>query len=64
MAEKIAKKFNKSYEKVVTVIRCKSFIKLSLSILRSALLCIIESQSNYVLKNIDGLYLAFDSAGL
>ena len=53
MAEKIAKNFNESYEKVVTVIRCKLFIKLSLSILRSALLCIIESRYNYVLKYID-----------
>ena len=60
MAEKIAKNFNESYEKVVTVIRCK----LSLSILRSALLCIIESRYNYVLKYIDEFYLAFDSAGL
>ena len=36
MAEKIAKKFNESYEKVITVIRCK----LSFIILRSALLYI------------------------
>ena len=70
MAEKIALinfneiNFNDSYEKVVTVIRCKLFIKLSLSILRSALLCLIESRYNYVLKYIDEFYLAFDSAGL
>ena len=36
MAEKIAKKFNESYEKVIAVIRCK----FSFFILRSALLCI------------------------
>ena len=60
MAEKIAKKFNESYEKVVTVIRCK----LSFIILRSALLCIRGSRSNHVLKNVDDFSLAFDSAGL
>ena len=54
MAEKIAKKFNEVYEKVITVTRCK----LSFVILRSALLCIRGSQSNHVLKDIDG------SAGL
>ena len=60
MAEKIAKKFNESYEKVITVIRCKS----SLIILRSALLCLRGSWSNHVLKDIDEFSLAFDSAGL
>ena len=60
MAEKIAKKFNESYEKVVTVIRCK----LSFIILRSALLCIRGSRSNHVLKNVDDFSLALDSAGL
>ena len=60
MAEKTAKKFNKSYEKVITVIKCK----LSFIILRSALLCIRGSRSNSVLKDIDEFSLAFDSAGL
>ena len=60
MAEKIAKKFNESYEKVITVIRCKS----SLIILRSALLCLRGSWSNHVLKDIDEFSLALDSAGL
>ena len=60
MAEKIAKKTNESYEKVITVIRCK----LSFIILRSALLCIRGSRSSYVLKDIDEISLAFDSAGL
>ena len=60
MAEKIAKKFNESYEKAITVIRCK----LSFIILRSALLCIRGSRCNYVLKDIDDYYLAFDSARL
>ena len=60
MAEKIAKKFNESYEKVITVIRCKS----SFIILRSALLCLRGSWSNHILKDIDEFSLAFDSAGL
>ena len=60
MAEKTAKKFNESYEKVITVIRCK----LSFIILRSALLCIRGSRSNSVLKDIDEFSLAFDGAGL
>ena len=60
MAEKIAKKSNESYEKVITVIRCK----LSFIILRSSLLCIRGSRSNHVPKDIDKLSLAFDSAGL
>ena len=60
MAQKIAKKFNENYEKVITVIRCK----LSFIILRSALLYIRGSQSNHVLKDIDEFSLAFDSAGL
>ena len=60
IAEKIAKNFNESYEKVITVIRCN----LSFIILRSALLCIRGSQSNHVLKDIDEFSLAFDSAGL
>ena len=58
MAEKIAKKFNENYKKVITVTRCK----LSFIILRSALLCIGGSQSNHVLK--DEFSSAFDSAGL
>ena len=60
MAEKIAKKFDESYEKVVTVIR----YKLSSIILGSALLYIRESRSNHVLKDINEFSLAFDSAGL
>ena len=60
MAEKIAKKFNESYEKVITVIR----YKLSFIILRSALLCIRGSRYNRVLKDVDEFSLAFDSAGL
>ena len=60
MAEKITKKFNESYEKVITVIRCKS----SFIILRSALLCLRGSWSNHILKDIDEFSLAFDSAGL
>ena len=60
MAEKIAKKFNQSYEKVITVIRCK----LSFIILKSALFCLRGSRSNHVLKDIDEFFLAFDSAGL
>ena len=60
IAEKIAKKCNESYKKVITVIRCKS----SFIILRSALLCIRGSQSNHVLKDIDEFSLAFDSAEL
>ena len=60
MAEKIAKQFDESYEKVITIIRCK----LSFIILRSALLCIRGSQSNHVLKDIDKFSLAFDSARL
>ena len=60
MAEKIAKKFNESYEKVITVIRCK----LSFIILRFALLCIRVNRSNYVLKDIDEFSVVFDSAGL
>ena len=60
MVEKIAKKINESYEKVITVIRCK----LSFIILRSALLYIRGSQSNHVLKDIDEFSLAFDNAGL
>ena len=60
MAEKIAKKLNESYEKVITVIRCK----LSFIIVRSALLCIRGSRSNDVLKDIDGFSLAFGSSGL
>ena len=59
MAEKIAKKFNESYEKVITVIRCK----LSFIILRSAVLCITGSQSNHFCKRYE-FSLAFDSAGL
>ena len=46
MAEKIAKKFNESYEKVITVTRCK----LSFIILRSALFCIRGSRSNMFWK--------------
>ena len=49
MAEKIAKKFNESFEKVIIVIR----YKLSFIILRSALLCINGSRCNYVLKDIE-----------
>ena len=49
MTEKIAKKFNESYEKVITVKRCKLYFV----ILRSALLCIKGSLSNHVLKDID-----------
>ena len=60
MVEKIAKKINESYEKFITVIRCK----LSFIILRSALLCIRGKRSNHVLKNIYEFSLAFDSAGL
>ena len=60
MAEKEAKNFQESYEKVITVIRCR----LSLIILRSALLCIRGSRSNHVLKDIDEFSLEFDSAGL
>ena len=60
MVEKIAKKINESYEKVITVIRCK----LSFIILRSALLCIKGNRSNHVFKDIDEFSLAFDSAGL
>ena len=60
MAEKIAKNFNWSYQKVITVIRCK----LSFIIMRSALLCITRSRSNYVLKDIDEFSLTFDSAEL
>ena len=60
MAEKEAKNFQESYEKVITVIRCR----LSLIILRSALLCIRGSRSNHVLKDIDEFSLDFDSAGL
>ena len=60
MAEKIAKKFDESYEKVVTVIR----YKLSSIILGSALLYIRGSRSNHVLKDINEFSLAFDSAGL
>ena len=56
----LAKKLNESYEKVITVIRCK----LSFIIVRSALLCIRGSRSNHVLKDIDGFSLAFDSSGL
>ena len=48
MTEKIAKKFNESYEKVITVIR----FSLSFIILRSALLCIRGSRSNRILKDI------------
>ena len=46
MAEKIAKKFNGSYEKFITVIRCKS----SFIILRSALLCIRGSRYWWIIK--------------
>ena len=53
MTEKIAKKFNESYEKVITVIRCK----LSFIILRSAVLCIRGSQSNHVLKDMNFRWL-------
>ena len=53
MGEKIAKKFNESYEKVITVIRCK----LSFIILRSAVLCIRGSQSNHVLKDMNFRWL-------
>ena len=60
IAEKIAKKFNESNEKVITVIRCK----FSFTILRSALLDIRGTRSNYVLKDIDESSLAFDCAGL
>ena len=60
MAEKIAKKFHESYEKVFTVIRCK----LSSTIFRFALLCIRGSRPNYILKDTDEFSLAFDDAGL
>ena len=60
MAEKIAKKFKESYEKVSFVIRCK----LSFIILRSALFCIRVSRSNHVLKDTHEFSLAFDSDGL
>ena len=60
MAEKEAKTFKESYEKVITDIRCK----LSLKILRSAPLCIRGSRSNHDLKDIDEFSLEFDSAGL
>ena len=60
MAEKIAKKFHESYEKVIAIIRCK----LSFTILRSALLCIMGSRSNHVLEDIGEFSLALDSAGL
>ena len=59
-AEKIAKKINESYEKVINIIRCK----LSIIILRSALLFIRGSRSNHILKDIDEFSLAFDSAEL
>ena len=57
--KKIAKTFNESYEKVITVIWCK----LSFIILRAALLCIRGSWSNHVLKDINKFSLAFYSAG-
>ena len=60
MAEETAKKFYESYEKIITVIRCK----LSFIILRSALLCIRGSRSDHALKDIDEFSLAFYSAGL
>ena len=60
MAEKIAKIFHESYEKVIAIIRCK----LSFTILRSVLLCIRGSRSNHVLKDIVEFSLVFDSAGL
>ena len=60
MAEKIGKKFNESYEKVITVIRCK----LSFIILRSTLLCVAGSRSNRVLKDINEFSLTFGSKEL
>ena len=57
---KKCKKNNESYEKVITIIRCKLYF----IILRSALLCIRGSQSNHVLKDIDEFSLGFGSAGL
>ena len=56
----MTEKINESYENLITVIRCK----LSFIILRPALLCIRECRSNHVLKDIDKISLAFDSAGL
>ena len=58
--EKFLKKLMNSYEKVITVIRCK----LSFIIWRCALLCIRVNRSNPALKDIDEFSLAFDSAGL
>ena len=52
MAEKIAKQFDESYEKVITIIRCK----LSFIILRSTLLCIRGSWSNHVLEDFFGFW--------
>ena len=59
ITEKTAQKFNESYEKVITVIRCK----LSFTILRSALLCIKGSRSNHVLKDVDEISLALTVRG-
>ena len=59
ITEKTAQKFNESYEKVITVIRCK----LSFTILRSALLCIRGSRSNHVLKDVDEFSLALTVRG-
>ena len=59
ITEKTAQKFNESYEKVITVIRCK----LSFTILRSALLCIKGRRSNHVLKDVDEISLALTVRG-
>ena len=57
---KKCKKNHESYEKIITIIRCKLYF----IILRSALLCIRGSQSNHVLKDTDEFSLGFGSAGL
>ena len=60
IAEKISRKYDERYEKVINIIRCK----LSFIILKSALLCVRGSRSYKKFIDIDEFSLAFDSAGL
>ena len=60
IAEKISRKYDERYEKVINIIRCK----LSFIILKSALLCVRVSRSYKKFIDIDEFSLAFDSAGL
>ena len=58
IAEKIAKKTEERYSKILSIIRCK----LSFLILRSCLMCIRGSRSHRVVTEINDFEIAFDES--